>query len=359
MIPAAVVGCGRMGAFTSESVRRYAPACWFPLSHCEAIRAHPALELLAVADADAAAVERAQRAHAVPQGFVGHQAMLAAVRPQLLGVATRTIGRASIIGDALAAGVRALHVEKPLCNSMAELAVLRQSFADGTRFLSLGAIRRHFGIYRQALALAQSGRWGPLLEIRVNLGAGALFWTQPHAVDLILFAAAGRPVAGVQARLGNVVSRATPLDIESDPVVESATIWFEDGVAGHITRSPGADLVLACAQGEVAVENDGHLLRISAPQGDDPYPQRQLQAPGPPPGAGGEGTLAPIAQLVRCLEGEPEARADNARLRADIFLGQSLLFGFVHSHLQRSRIVAPAEFDPGISVLARSGERFA
>ncbi len=38
-ISAAVIGCGRMGAFTSEGVRRHAPRAWLPLAHAEAIGA--------------------------------------------------------------------------------------------------------------------------------------------------------------------------------------------------------------------------------------------------------------------------------------------------------------------------------
>ena len=36
-IKSAVIGCGRMGAFTSENVKKHAPKCWFPLSHIEAL----------------------------------------------------------------------------------------------------------------------------------------------------------------------------------------------------------------------------------------------------------------------------------------------------------------------------------
>ena len=44
----AVVGCGRMGAFPSDVIRRFAPACWLPLGHCEAMSAHPDIELKAL-----------------------------------------------------------------------------------------------------------------------------------------------------------------------------------------------------------------------------------------------------------------------------------------------------------------------
>ena len=50
MKKAAIVGCGRMGAFTSEGVLRHAPKCWFPLSHCESVIAHGGMEIAALAE---------------------------------------------------------------------------------------------------------------------------------------------------------------------------------------------------------------------------------------------------------------------------------------------------------------------
>ena len=45
----------------------------------------------------------------------------------------------------------------------------------------------------------------------------------PHSVDLILMAARGDPVTGVQARLGGVDREGAV--VTSDPLVEAATIW--------------------------------------------------------------------------------------------------------------------------------------
>ena len=88
--------------------------------------------------------------------------------------------------------MRALHVEKPLCNSMAEWQALVERLTREDAFVTYGALRRHLPVFRAALAHAQSGALGELREVRVQLGAGSLFWTQTHAIDLLLFAAGGR-----------------------------------------------------------------------------------------------------------------------------------------------------------------------
>lgn len=356
MIDAAVIGCGRMGAFTSEAVRQFSPECWFPLAHAEAIAAEPRVRLAAMCDANAVQLERACAAFGNPAGFTDVGVLAHTTRPHLAAIATRTVGRADIIQTLHAAGTRAFHVEKPLCNSVAELETLRCIFdADGV-YATFGAVRRNFHIYRHAVRLARSGEFGPLLEMRVNFGVGSLYWTHPHAIDLILLAADGADIAGVSAKLGSLeIAQAT---ISNDPVVESATIWFADGVAGHIGRAPGLDLVLSCRDGEVIVRADGRELEIAVQRGDDPYLQR-ARYQGSIPGDGAQGTLASIAHLADCLEGDPEAGLSNARLRRDILTGQAVAFACVQSHRQGSHIVPLDAIDPDMRVMAQTGGNFA
>ena len=64
-------------------------------------------------------------------------------------------------------------------------------------------------------------RAGELREVRVPLGAGSLFWTQTHAIDLLLFAAGGRRLLGVQALLGGVERGTHSHAVENDPQILS------------------------------------------------------------------------------------------------------------------------------------------
>lgn len=355
---AAVVGCGRMGAFTSPGVRAHAPACWFPLAHAEAVVAHPGLELVAVADVHADAAARAAQAHGAPRWFTDPLAMLAEVTPELLCLATRTPGRAALIEAAVAAGVSALHVEKPLCNSVAELARLEALFARDDVLVTWGAIRRLMAPYRAALAEAASGRHGRLLEVSVHMGAGALFWAHPHSLDLLLFAAGGREVLDVAAVLEGVeAAPGEPLRILSDPAVVSVTLRFADGLVGRITRQPGCDLVLVGETGAIAVEADGHrLMRLSTAAGEGypawrPVPQPAGDAPG--------GTLAALCELAAGLDGDAAALAANAAWKLDILVAQRLLFACVASHLQGGRPVAPGDVPAGFVIEAVTGGRHA
>ncbi len=339
---AAVIGCGRMGAFTSAGVRAHAPACWFPLAHAEAVVAHPGLDLVAVADMDAEAARRAAAAYGAARWFTDPLALLEEVRPELLCLATRTPGRAALIEAAIEAGVRALHVEKPLCNSVAELAALDALFARPDVHVTWGAIRRLLPPYRAALAESASGQHGRLLEVSVHMGAGRLFWTHPHSLDLLLFAAGERDVVAVSALLDGVeTAPGEPLRILSDPGVAAAAMQFADGLVGRITRQPGCDLVLAGETGAVAVEADGHrLTRLSTAEGEGypawrPLPLSAEAAP--------VGTLAALLELTACLDGDVERCAANARWKRDILMAQRLLFAAVESNRRGGAAVPPDE----------------
>ena len=72
-----------MGTFTSELMRRHAPACWFPLSHAEAIAAHHGLQLAGFADQDVAAAARAAQAYGVASYGNDPKRLLDELRPGL------------------------------------------------------------------------------------------------------------------------------------------------------------------------------------------------------------------------------------------------------------------------------------
>lgn len=358
MIPAAVVGCGRMGAFTSESVRAWSPGYWLPLSHADAIRTHPKLDLQGFSDIDGDAVARACAAYDVALGFTDFAEMLAVTRPRLLGVATRTVGRCDILEQAVEAGVRAIHAEKPLCNSVAEFERLERLLARDDVHMTLGTVRRYLDIFNVAKTLAHSGQYGALLELRISFGASPLYWWHPHTIDLLLHMAAGREVVGVQARLSGVETGTHPLEILSDPIIDYATILFDDGVTGHIGRATGCTVELACEQGTISVFSDGPDIELVEYVGGNPNPVRRIYD-GPVNRAQPQGSFVPVSQLVGCLDGDAGALADNAVVKRDIVRGQRILFAIVQSHLAGSAMVDINTIDPAIDIRAVTGGRFA
>ena len=59
-IRSAVIGCGRMGAFSSELMLKSGPSCWFPLSHIEALMGFDVISIEAICDVNISLLERAK-----------------------------------------------------------------------------------------------------------------------------------------------------------------------------------------------------------------------------------------------------------------------------------------------------------
>lgn len=358
MIPAAVVGCGRMGAFTSDSVRTWSPDYWLPLSHADAFKLHPDIDLRGFSDIDGDAVARACAAYGVDIGVDTLAALLEQAKPMMLGVATRTVGRADIITTAAASGVRAIHAEKPLCNSLAELEELEQLLARPDFFITLGTVRRYIDVFNVARSLMQSGDYGPLVELRASFGAAPLYWSHPHTIDLILHMAAGREVTGVQARLSNFETGSHGREVQSDPIIDYATISFDDGVVGHIGRGGGYHMEMACERGTVTVLSDGPAIELLEYVEGNPYPVKRLYD-GPVNLAQPQGSYGPVSQLVSCLQGDAAAISANATGKRDIIRGQRILFAIVQSHMGGGAMTSINDIDADMDIRAITGGRYA
>jgi predicted dehydrogenase len=346
-----------MGAFTSEAVTKWAPRYWLPLSHAEAMVAHPGIALAALSDSDPEALERARRVHHAAMGFGDYREMLDVVRPDIVGLATRTLGRAEIIERCVAGGVRALHVEKPLCNSVAEYERLVKLFDREDLHVTLGAIRRFLPPFVIARDIAASGELGEIMEIRVKMGRRQLYWSHPHSVDLILFMAGNRRVNSVQARMSEFECGAD-LVIDADPMVEGATIWFEDGVAGHIGRGDGIECEICCERGQVVVKQDGGRLVIGRAAAENPYmTEHEIDLPAGKPDS--HGTVFPLDQLAGCLADKDAALAANRVNKRDILLGQKLLFAMASSAIQGGGPIAFEQIDPRLTIYGKTGELYA
>lgn len=354
---AAVIGCGRMGAFPSELMRNFAPVHFKPFAHAAAITLQPDLELRAMCDPHDESLEKAGALYGCTQLFRTHQQMLQSCVPDLACIATRTKGRADLIADLLHAGVKALHIEKPLCNSMKELRELSSVFAEADFFATLGTVRRHIPIFRDAVRMANDGSLGRLREIRVSMGGEALYWTHPHSVDLILFAAGEREPQTVQAFLGETELSSDSKGIANDPAVHSASIRFDGGLIAHIDRAPGFEFRLKCDDGIVSVLRDGGRFAVARRVSTDPYLQDEVMedASWRKP----SGVLGPIEHLANCLSGDTAAVIANQKNRSDIVLGQRLLFAIGYSHLRGGTPVKPTDVPLDFHIEGRTGELFA
>lgn len=350
----AVVGCGRMGAFTSESVLKYSPDCWLPLSHADALQSLDNVELRAICDMNEPLLEKAAKNYLGVEKFTDYSKLLDDVKPDILCIATRTKGRFEIIKAGISSGVKAFHLEKPLCNSLEELNELENLSLKNDCAFTYGTIRRYFAIYKKAKDMVESGRFGDLQQIQVNFGSSALFWTHAHSVDIILFFAGNRKLHKVQAHLDNVVTLDNGATIESDPTIISAGVLFDDGLTGFISRASGMDVILSCSKGEVIVESDGRGIVCRESSEQEPYysypaKYQKLESTFP------EGTYSAVSLLASSNIFKNNSSLDSRH----IFLGQRILFGFMHSHQMNGQLISLDEIEQELCILARSGDYYA
>lgn len=351
----ATIGCGRMGASVRPQVEQWAPDHLRDTTHLSAVRALGIASALAAADVSDEMRDAAQQAFALDATYADYSQMLREFAPDLLTIATRTPLKSGILAEAVGLGIRAIHVEKPLCNSEKERRDLAALFATPGLFVSNGCLRRYAAPYLAARVWFHSDEGGPAQDISISMGRSALAWTLFHGIDLALFLAGDRAVSFVQATMLN--AEWDGHTVNNDPVVRSLTIGFEDGLVAHIGQGCGAMVCLSKAQTQLEVFADGHqMLRADKPAPEDPYLRKALA---PVTSGALSGTQAPVAQLVGALNGDAECQAETRRNMDDFLRAQHLCFAALWSDAEGGRRVTPDEVPEDIVFLGKTGELFA
>ena len=197
---------------------------------------------------------------------------------------------------------------------------------------------------------------GKLLEIRIAMGSSSLFWTHPHSIDLILFYAEERKIKNVQSHLNETVNLKNKFLIQNDPVIKSCCIEFDDGLIAHITQGIGCDIHLSCEYGEVSITRDGHDFYLYNSNNDD-YPKIKYLEPINE--SKKTGTLAPISQLISCLNNNKLDLKKNKVIKNDILTTQKIMFAVVQSHIEKGRRIKLDQIDNDIYIEAKTNGRFA
>lgn len=346
-----LVGAGRMGARTDDKTRAIVPAGWLPLSHAEAIEADQQLELVAICDTNEDQARSAAQRYGVARVFRDYREMITEMTPDLLAVATRTSGRCEILEFAATHGVRGIHVEKPLSNSMEDarraLTAVRQ---HGVK-LTYGAGRRYMGAYRKAKQMVSDGAIGTLAEIRISFGRTLLMWNHPHSVDLILYFSDSCQVLDIHASCQIPDGSASGLTIDADPMVEWGVVHFANGVTGLISSASGFTVDLAGERGILSIVGDGAYLELRqiAPSGYLAAPIRVEFVPGL------SGTQQTFRELAAAVRGEP-----GLVMSVDELLqSQAILLSLARSSMLCGAGVSLTALDERFTVTGRWGEKYA
>ncbi|OGJ60209.1 hypothetical protein A2635_05575 [Candidatus Peribacteria bacterium RIFCSPHIGHO2_01_FULL_51_9] len=352
-LKAVVVGCGRMGAFTSDKTRAGLPLGWLPLSHAEAIHTLLGVELVGVCDAQRSVAEAAAKVWG-GQVFTDYRAMLLKLKPDIATIATRTDVRPEILKYVAANGVKAIHAEKPLCRSLSDALDVVETLRTHHVVFSYGTVRRYMDAYKQARAIVHSGDLGKLKQIILSFGEAQIMWTAPHLFDLLVFFSDNAPVKYVQASMNaEHVSKQNGRAemIDDDPRIQFATIVFENGITGIITAAGGMKTELACEDGTITVGADGSYIETQKKSSTGYFlePERIIPQPAL------SGTQSAIAGLRDAIvKGEISGMTMD-----ELETEQRILFAVATSALKNGARIKLEDVDPELIITGKTGNLYA
>ncbi len=161
----------------------------------------PGAEIVGVADADPAGLEKAVAKLGGVKGFPDYQAMLEATKPDIVSIATRHVTEHRDMAlAAIEAGAKGIYMEKPFCRDLKEADEIIAAAKAKNVKISLAHRNRFHPALPVAKKLIEDGKIGRVLEIRgrgkedARGGVQDLWVLGSHVFNLAI-AFAGEPVA--------------------------------------------------------------------------------------------------------------------------------------------------------------------
>lgn len=329
-IKAAIIGCGGRGT-----------------EHAKGYHASDRTEIVAVCDPLPEALKKITTKYPIQETFPSHQAMLAAVKPDIVSVCTWTGLHPEHVLDAVAAGVRAIHSEKPIAPTWGEAKRMHQAYTRAGVQVTYCHQRRFGAHFITARRLAQEGAIGKIS--RIEGYCSNLFDWGTHWFDMFNFYNNETPAEWVMGQIDTEKAHTVyGVYVESTGL---SHIRYENGVHATLYTGSDADTGATCSnriigsEGVIEVEvHRGPALRMMRNTGSG-WEVPDLTGVVPP---GGDTTLS-ILDAIDCMQTgrKPTLCGENA-MRAT-----ELIFATYESSRRRARIKLPLtiEDSPLLSML--------
>jgi predicted dehydrogenase len=229
VLRAAVVGIGKLG-----------------LLHAGLFNVLPGTRLVGLADKSDQILRAIQSKADGIETFDDHRALLRALQPDLVAIATPTGLHCEIAADCVAAGAH-VFIEKPLCLQPTDAGRLLEALRTTPRVTMVGYMTRFLDTFRKARELVAQGVLGRLQMLRSTMyvaqlfregkgwrydpavsGGGVLMTQNSHLIDMLLWMFG--PVDLVSAHTSRLYSRA---------VEDHAHVFFQfsSGLRGFLDAS--------------------------------------------------------------------------------------------------------------------------
>jgi len=319
-IKAAIIGCGDRGR-----------------NHAAGYAASAETEIVAAVDPNPEAAQILAAKYGVRHTYPDHKAMFARHRPDIVSVCTWTGLHPEHVLDSAAAGVRAIHSEKPMAPTWGEAKKMFQTCQEAGVQLTFCHQRRFGAHFIKARALAKEGAIGTVH--RLEGYCPNLFDWGTHWFDMLCFYNDETPAEWVLGQIDTEKARPVfGVPVESHGL---SYIQFANGVHGLlITGSKHGETCsnrIFGSKGMIEVEVSGgprvRLLREGGEGWEAPAPDVVV----PPLGD----TTLSILDAIDCLQTgrKPTLGSDNA-LRAT-----ELIFATYESSRRRALVKLPLDID--------------
>ena len=321
---AALIGCGRIGAFIDNEV-----ADPYPYSHAAAYEACERATLVAMADQRADVMARAGERYGVPPAhqYTDYREMIAAERPDIVSVATQPEHRAEIVIHAAEHGARAIYAEKAMAASLAEADAMVEAVERNGVAFNMGSNRRWHPGFRVLRSLIAEERYGALRSLTVHCGHG-IFNMGSHAIDLVLMLNGDAPVSWVQFHLSEGADRIEGTVLHADPG-GGGRLQFADGVPAFLIDSGRPfEAEVVCERGIVTTVGSDWQVRE---EGGADLRGRPVLRPGRFP------AFEPGSPAVHLIMDLAQSLDTGAPTRGGVRIAQrntELIFACLQSHLR-------------------------
>jgi predicted dehydrogenase len=196
------------------------------------------------------------------EAYTDHEEMLAETAPDVVSVCTPVPATGDIVVDCAAAGVEAVHTEKPMGYPWGDCRRMALSCSRRDVQLTVSHQQRVSGSARRAKELIDSGAIGAVR--RVEMTRGNFFDAGTHQVDMCNYFAGDPTVEWV---LGNIDYSTEYIKKGVPQEQQAVAVWaYQNGVTGM--AAPGIDGLVDAnnrvigTEGSIERDNSAETLRL-------------------------------------------------------------------------------------------------
>jgi UDP-N-acetylglucosamine 3-dehydrogenase len=307
--------------------------------------------LVGVVDLDVSAAEGLAAELGIPYASGDVEGMLRATRPEVLSICTPAPSHLETVRLAVAAGVRAIHCEKPFALSYGEAVEMERIAREAGVALSVNLQRRFDPVFRFARERIDAGAIGDVTTIE-GYCPNLADWGS-HILDLILFYRGDARPEWVIGQIDVTVNRRVyGVPAETSSLTQA---HWADGVSAYLAtgRAPqtpalhrglSLGVIVHGTEGRIEVDGSRCLVRRFGAadevrtRADDTDPAGWDRGVDPAITAA---TRLALADLIAALDAGREPELTAARALA----GAELVFGTYESSRSRRRVELPLDRD--------------